>query len=59
MDAPFPVVAEDTPVENLASILEDRVQALIIERRDGRRDIVTKSDLIFTLLQAEKQIAAR
>jgi cystathionine beta-synthase len=59
MEAPFPVVAEDTPVENLASILEDRVQALIIERRDGRMDIVTKSDLIFTLLQAEKQIAAR
>jgi cystathionine beta-synthase len=59
MDAPFPVVREDTPVEDLASILQDRVQALIIERRDGRMDIVTKSDLIFTLLQAEKQLAAR
>jgi len=59
MDAPFPVVREDTPVEDLATILQDRVQALIIERRDGRKDIVTKSDLIFTLLQAEKQISAR
>ncbi len=59
MDAPFPIVAEDTPVEDLASILQNRVQALIIERRNGERDIVTKSDLIFSLLKAEKEIAAR
>jgi cystathionine beta-synthase len=59
MDAPFPVVAEDAPVESLATILQDKVQALIIQRRNGDRDIVTKSDLIFTLLKAEREIAAR
>jgi cystathionine beta-synthase len=59
MDAPFPIVAEDAPVESLTTILQDKVQALIIQRRNGDRDIVTKSDLIFTLLKAEKAITAR
>ena len=59
MEDPFPVVSEDTPVDDLASYLEDRVQALIIERNDGGQTIVTKSDLIFTLLKAERENAAR
>ena len=53
------MVAEEAPVESLATILRDKVQALIIQRRNGDRDIVTKSDLIFTLLKAEQEIAAR
>ena len=58
MDEPFPVVPEDTPLENLASILQGRVPALLIERTNGDLAVVTKSDLISTLLKAEKAISA-
>lgn len=59
MEDPFPVVPENTPVDDLVSYLEDRVQALIVERNDGGQTIVTKSDLIFTLLKAEREKSAR
>ena len=54
MGPPFPVVSEDCALEELVAILERDAQALHVRRRDGSMAIVTKSDLIFALLKAER-----
>jgi cystathionine beta-synthase len=56
MEAPFPEVGEDTPVDDLISLLGQETQAILIRKKDGGLSIVTKSDLIFTLLRAEKEV---
>ena len=56
MEAPFPVVEEDAPVDDLVSILGHASQAILVRQNDGEYSIITKSDLIFTLLKAEKEV---
>ncbi len=56
MEAPFPEVAEDVQVEELISLLGRETQAILVRRGDGALSIVTKSDLIFTLLKAEREV---
>ncbi len=58
MDDPFPEVPEDAPVEELVSLLGQNVQAILVRKRKGDLSIITKSDLIFTLLKAEKEVRA-
>ncbi|MCZ6644613.1 MAG: cystathionine beta-synthase [SAR324 cluster bacterium] len=56
MDDPFPEVSEDAPVEDLVTLLGQKAQALLVRQRKGGLSIITKSDLIFTLLKAEKEV---
>jgi cystathionine beta-synthase len=57
MDAPFPRAPEDAALEQLAGLLEN-APAVMVERRDGTRTLLTKSDLLFALLNAERRRAA-
>lgn len=54
MDPPYPIVTEETPLADLAVILEQDAPALHVKRHDGEIAIITKSDLIFALLKAEQ-----
>jgi cystathionine beta-synthase len=54
MDAPYPEIAEQTPLSELARLLSGREQAVMVRRADGSLTILTKSDLIFTLFRAEQ-----
>ena len=56
MEAPFPEVEEDVPVDDLISILGQNNQAILVRQKGGGHSIITKSDLIFTLLKAEKEV---
>ena len=53
MERPFPEVAEDTPLLRLAELLGGD-QAVMVRRADASLAILTKADLIFTLLKAER-----
>ncbi|HEX7926255.1 MAG TPA: CBS domain-containing protein [bacterium] len=53
MDPPFPRVPEDATTDQLATLLGN-APAVMVERRDGTRTVLTKSDLLFSLLNAEK-----
>ena len=57
MDAPFPLVEEDASVDELVAILGQDAQAILVRQKGGGLSIITKSDLIFTLLNAEKEVA--
>ena len=54
MDEPFPEIAENTPLAELAELLGGKEQAVMVRRGDASLSILTKSDLIFTLFKAEK-----
>jgi len=54
MDEPFPEIAENTPLAELAELLGGKEQAVMVRRGDASLSILTKSDLIFTLFRAEK-----
>ncbi len=56
MEPPFPEVLEDVPVDDLVSILGQEAQAILVRQKGGDLSIITKSDLIFTLLKAEKEV---
>jgi predicted transcriptional regulator len=53
MDAPFPRVPDDATLDELAGLLAN-APAVLVERRDGTRTVLTKSDVLFSLLNAEK-----
>lgn len=59
MEPPFPEVREDAPVDDLVSILGQEAQAILVRQKGGGLSIITKSDLIFTLLKAEKEVHPR
>jgi predicted transcriptional regulator len=59
MEPPFPEVQEDAPVDDLVSILGQDAQAILVRQKGGDLSIITKSDLIFTLLKAEKEVYPR
>ena len=54
MDEPFPEIAENTSLAELAELLGGKEQAVMVRRGDASLSILTKSDLIFTLFRAEK-----
>lgn len=56
MEPPFPLVEEEAPVDDLVSLLGQHSQAILVRQKDGEYSIITKSDLIFTLLKAEKEV---
>ena len=56
MDAPFPAVSEDETMDRLAALLAS-APAVMVERKDGSRHVITKSDLLFALLHAERENA--
>ena len=56
METSMPEVSEETSLEELAALFASQAQAVIIRRQRGGFSIVTKSDLIFTLLKAEREI---
>src|SRR5712692_7601993 len=56
MGAPLPQVPRDTPVERLAVILSHESPAVLIEREDGRMEILTKFDLVSAVAGLVEQI---
>jgi cystathionine beta-synthase len=54
MDAPFPSVSDDVPMDRLAALLA-AAPAVMVECWDGSLHVVTKSDLLFALLNAERE----
>ncbi len=53
---PLPQVPHDTPVERLAVILSHESPAVLIEREDGRMEILTKFDLVSAVAGLVEQI---
>ncbi|MCL4539012.1 MAG: cystathionine beta-synthase [Bacteroidetes bacterium] len=51
IDKPFPVVSERASIENLYKTLDKETSAIIVERKDGSMDIITKSDLIYVITE--------
>ncbi len=49
MDAPFPVIGYNTPMDKVTSLLDRSNPAVIVELQNGGYDIITRSDLINTL----------
>jgi len=48
METPFPVVAEDSPLTEIANRMDHETPAILVKVQGGY-DIITKSDLIFFL----------
>jgi cystathionine beta-synthase len=48
METPFPVVAEDSTLTEIANRMDHETPAILVKVQDGY-DIITKSDLIFFL----------
>jgi len=46
MDAPFPIVSNDMPIDKLSSIMSKEVSAVITMDSLNQLNIVTKSDII-------------
>jgi cystathionine beta-synthase len=48
MEKPFPVVADDASLNEVAQRMHREISAVLVKQKDGF-DIITKSDLIFFL----------
>ncbi len=59
MDKPFPTVTEKTSIENLYKLLEAETSALIVERDDLSFDIITRSDLIYSITENPNETLER
>jgi cystathionine beta-synthase len=53
MDAPFPVVTVDLKMDQISKLFKDQTPAVLVQQTDGRYDILTKSDLIYSLTHRE------
>ncbi|MCA1802343.1 MAG: pyridoxal-phosphate dependent enzyme [Rhodothermaceae bacterium] len=57
MNAPFPIIKPDMPVDKISSLLDKDTPAVIVKLADDRYGILTKSDLIHALAStAETEI---
>lgn len=57
MNAPFPVIKPDMPVDKISSLMDKDTPAVIVKLADDRYGILTKSDLIHALAStAETEI---
>ena len=46
MQAPFPVVKEDTSIEAISKLINKDTTAVLVELNDGNHHIITRHDLI-------------
>lgn len=57
MNAPFPVIKPDMPVDKISSLMDKDTPAVVVKLADDRYGILTKSDLIHALAStAETEI---
>lgn len=49
MNAPFPVVKENTTLEEVSRLINKETHAVLVEKNDGKYNIVTKFDIISAL----------
>lgn len=49
MQAPFPVVKASTKIEEVAKLINNDVPAVLVERANGEKDILTRQDIIASL----------
>lgn len=49
MQAPFPVVKSTTKIEDVAKLINEQVPAVIVERSNGEKHILTRQDIIASL----------
>jgi cystathionine beta-synthase len=57
MNAPFPIIKPDMPVDKISSLLDKDTPAVVVKLADDRYGILTKSDLIHALAStAETEI---
>lgn len=54
MDAPFPVVTVDLKMDQITKLFKDQTPAVLVQQTDGRYDILTKSDLIYSLTHRDE-----
>jgi cystathionine beta-synthase len=49
MDPPFPIVTIDLKMDHISKLFKERTPAVLVQVGDGKLDILTKSDLIYSL----------
>jgi len=49
MQAPFPVVKANTKIEEVAKLITNEVPAVLVERANGEKHILTRQDIIASL----------
>jgi cystathionine beta-synthase len=49
MQAPFPVVMSTTKIEDVAKLINNDVPAVLVERANGNKHILTRQDIISSL----------
>ncbi len=49
MKAPFPVVKASTKLDDIAKLINDETQAVIVELKSGEKQILTRQDIIASL----------
>ncbi len=59
LDKPFPIVNEKMSLENLYKILDKDTPAVVVQQEDRTFDIITKSDLIYTIAENSTESTER
>jgi cystathionine beta-synthase len=54
MNAPFPVIKPDMPVDKISSLMDKDTSAVVVKLEDDQYGILTKSDLIHALASTEE-----
>jgi cystathionine beta-synthase len=54
MNAPFPVIKPDMPVDKISSLMDKDTSAVVVKLQDDQYGILTKSDLIHALASTEE-----
>jgi cystathionine beta-synthase len=49
MSTPFPVVKATTKLEDVAKLINEETQAVIVELKNGDKQILTRQDIIASL----------
>jgi len=49
MGAPFPIVNENTPIEEVSKLIDKKQNAILVKLADGSHHIITKHDIISAL----------
>jgi cystathionine beta-synthase len=57
MDPPFPIVTIDLKMDHISKLFKERTPAVLVQHGDGQLDILTKSDLIYSLTHQDENIA--
>jgi len=54
MDPPFPIVTIDLKMDHISKLFKERTPAVLVQQGDGQLDILTKSDLIYSLTHQDE-----